>query len=106
MPQVLNFEVVVQRQSASEVDTSALMQSVLTTAKNGIGPEFELWTISKNYQNGKFDVEKSGRTMRLVSALNPKAKSFLRVGDVVLVGFYQRDRQRPYIKADAPLGRG
>lgn len=105
VPLVLEFEVHINRKVRQAPSPLAFAGAMANIAAEAIQEEFELWEVENNLNNGRFDVRKSGRRMRSVAALNPAAKAWLTRGDIVLVGYYHRDRQRPYIKSDGPLGK-
>lgn len=62
-------------------------------------PQFELWEILEKYDGARYTVRNPiGRIMRKVPAVGPAADR-LSVGQVVFVGYYDRDRHKPYIKS-------
>lgn len=64
-------------------------------------PQNELWEITVAHPGAKYTVRNAlGRVMSKVQAVGPAA-SRLKVGQLAIVGYYDRDRQKPYIKAVA-----
>lgn len=61
-------------------------------------PEYELWTVTKNLGTGKFDcLNTIGQPRSNVRALDARARKYLKPGMTVLVGFENRDPERPFI---------
>ena len=65
-------------------------------------PDWELWTVTKTVGPSKFDIEIPGQSHRSVRAIGD-APGEIPNGTVVVVGFYDADRDRPFILAVADL---
>ncbi len=64
-------------------------------------PQFETWQVVRVWHDRVYDLSKPGYgTMSRVRCISPRARVF-RPGTWVTVGFYDRQRSRPYIKGQA-----
>lgn len=85
----------------SGLDGKAIGQALAANAAQLAGnfPQSELWEILERHDRARYTVRNPlGRTMRKVQAVGPAANR-LQVGQLAIVGYYDRDRRRPYIKA-------
>jgi hypothetical protein len=68
-------------------------------------PSFQLWEVVTNYNNGRFQIRQGRVTKDWVRALDHRAKLYLHPGSVVVVGFENRNPDRPYIRGIYGVGR-
>lgn len=62
-------------------------------------PQSELWEITDTWDRSRYSVINAlGETKSKVQAVGPAANR-LKIGQVVVVGYYDRNRRKPYIKA-------
>lgn len=83
------------------VDGKAIGQALQRSASGLVQafPQSELWEITEKHDRCRYTVRNPlGRIMRKVQAVGPSANR-LQVGQIAIVGYYDRDRRRPYIKA-------
>lgn len=85
-----------QRQAT---DLAAVAKTMASVDLSGLYPQNELWEITVARGQSRYDVRNAvGAKMARVPAVGPAANRLL-VGQVAIVGYYDRDRRRPYIKA-------
>lgn len=85
-----------QRQA---LDLAAVAKTMAGVDLSGLYPQNELWEITVVRGQSRYDVRNAvGAKMSRVPAVGPAANR-LQVGQVAIVGYYERDRRRPYIKA-------
>ena len=85
-------------------NTGALLQHAIRAAANAraAAPDFEFWEVTSE-SGGLYTIRRpTGERAAGVECITPKAR--FSAGDIVLVGFYNRDRRRPYIKGGAGKG--
>lgn len=92
---------------APEVSQGALKSMAAAVGEAGRAmatrhPEYQIWNIEVNYRNGVFDiVDLTGQLRKgLVKSIRGAGKN-LSAGTAVLVGFYDRDPDRPFIVGPA-----
>lgn len=103
MPPV-NVDIILPARQPKGPSARDVQGAIAGAIAGGLLPDYEQWTIVTNHGDGTFDIKRPGRTFSRAGALNPKARKWLKAGDVVLCGYYDRDRARPYIKSDGPAG--
>jgi len=85
-----------QRQA---LDLAAVAKTMASVDLSGLYPQNELWEITVVRGQSRYDVRNAvGGKMAKVPAVGPAANRLV-VGQVAVVGYYDRDRRRPYIKA-------
>lgn len=67
--------------------------------------DFDFWTVETNRGDNTFDLRQApAQRKKAVPALDPRAYKFLQANDVVILGYYDRDPNRPFIKGHFPAG--
>lgn len=85
--------------SGLPLDAIARAAQQAAAALAGKYPQSELWEITIAHAGSRYTVRNAlGRVMAKVQAVGPAA-SRLKVGQLAMVGYYDRERQKPYIKA-------
>ena len=68
-------------------------------------PQIDLGIIDTNYNNGRFLVDDGFGILTEMGCIDAKARKYLKRGDIVVIGYYDDNPKKPFIKGISPFAR-